>query len=153
MCVCVCVCVRACVRVRARAREHLAAKFFSYRPFIISTGQKKKKKKEINQQLEAVYIERDKATIANNFVSMVCDIEKKKYLNIFWDFLLHIKIHKYLLNLTKKSNISIQYFMFKIYKLYLCFCNCRLKHSMSLSAALTCENTSKCHKLLQILFY
>ncbi len=30
------------------------------------------------------------------------------------------------------SNISTQHFMFKISKRYLCICNCRLKHSMSL---------------------
>ncbi len=54
-----------------------------------STSQKTKT--EIHQQLEAVYTGREKATFANNFVSVirVCDIDKnnvKKLLNIFWDF-------------------------------------------------------------------
>jgi len=34
------------------------------------------------------------------------------------------------------SNISFQRFMFQISKHYLCICNCRLKHSMSIWAAL-----------------
>ncbi len=55
--------------------------FYRYRPFITSTSQKK--------NLEAVYTGCDKATVSNHFVSVlqVCDIDKKKKLNIFWDFI------------------------------------------------------------------
>ncbi len=56
---------------------NLPAKFLSYRPFVTSTSQKNLNKKN---KLEAVYTGRDKATVANHFVSVlrVCDIDKKK---------------------------------------------------------------------------
>ncbi len=55
----------------------LAPKCLSYQPFMTSTSQKKKKT-EINQQLEFVYTGRDKATVADHFVSVLrlCDIDQ-----------------------------------------------------------------------------
>ncbi len=73
----------------------MATKCLSYRPFINCTSQKKKHKKppEINQQLEAVYTGRDKATVANHFMSVlgVCNIDKKNNISIF-SGILSIKI-------------------------------------------------------------
>ncbi len=50
--------------------------FLSYWP---STSKKKATKRDINQQLEALYTGHDKANVVNHFVSVlkVCDIDKK----------------------------------------------------------------------------